>query len=270
LKPVETRDRDALERFLRRDEGAQVYGLADLDEPFWSAARAFVALDARGEIEAACLLLPQLHPPIVYAMSEPGHEPTRALVAALAPDLPDAFFANLPSGLAGSLGARYEIEPHGEHVKMLWSDRACIAGVDTSHVEALGPAHEAELAAFYGHEAYLPEERGGRFFAPYMLALGPWFGVREAGRLVCAAGLHVLSRRYGVAAIGNVATRPDRRSRGLARAATARLCSELAPMRTIALNVASANTAARRCYESLGFRDVLRYEEAGFRRRTAR
>jgi RimJ/RimL family protein N-acetyltransferase len=268
---LETRDRAALERFLRRHAAAQVYGLADLDEPFWPKARAFVRPGAGGEIAAACLVLGELAPPIVYAVAPPRDAATNALLAELAPELPEAFFANLPVGGARAFEPTYEVEPHGEYVKMVWAEREAAARVDTRSVERLGPEHEPELADFYARDAYLPEERGGRFFASYMLELGPWFGARESGRLACAAGLHVLSRRYGVAAIGNVATRPDLRGRGLARAATARLCLELAPhLATIALNVSATNTAARRCYEAIGFREVLRYEEAVFRRRRAR
>ena len=81
-------------------------------------------------------------------------------------------------------------------------------------------------------------------------------------------GVHVFSRRYGVAALGNVATVPERRGRGLARAVCARLCRELAPrVPLVGLNVAVANAPARRCYRALGFREVLRYEEAVLTRR---
>ncbi len=273
MKPFETRDRAALERFFRRDGAAeaQVYALADLDEPFWEAARCFVLAGADGEIAAACIVLESLAPAIVYAVAPPDHAPTHALLAALAPELPEAFYANLPLDAAALFEPLYERESQGEHVKMALVDARALAGVDTSRVESVGPAQFDELAAFYAEAAYLPEERSGRFFARYMLDLGPWFAIRERGALVSVAGLHVRSRRFGVAALGNIATRPDRRGRGLARAVTARLCAELRPSTpVIGLNVHASNTAARRCYEALGFREVLRYEEAELRRRAPR
>jgi ribosomal protein S18 acetylase RimI-like enzyme len=272
VKPVETRDRAELERFMRRDgaSAVQVYGLADLDEPFWPALRAFATRDASGELAAACLVLGSFEPPIVYAVAPPRHAPTLDLLGALAPDLPDAFFANLPLGALPLLAREFEVEPHGEHVKMELVEPDALERVDVTGVEPLGPAHADELGDFYAG-AYLPDERGGRFFARSMLALGPYFGVREAGQLVSVAGLHVLSERYGVAAIGNVATRPDRRGRGLARAVTARLARALRErVATIGLNVHAGNAAARRCYESLGFRERLRYDEGVLRRRRAR
>ena len=131
--------------------------------------------------------------------------------------------------------------------------------------------HFEELRAFYAHDAYTDEERHGRFFEPYMLELGSFFGVREAGRLISVAGVHVVSARAGVAAVGGIATRPDRRGRGLARAVTARLCRALRErVDLVGLNVATANASAIRCYESLGFLPVCRYEEMELVRRPKR
>jgi len=55
---------------------------------------------------------------------------------------------------------------------------------------------------------------------------------------------------------------------GPARAVCARLPRELsARVPLVGLNVATANAAALRCYEALGFRAVLRYEEGVLTRR---
>jgi len=79
---------------------------------------------------------------------------------------------------------------------------------------------------------------------------------------VAAAGVHVYSASRGVAALGNIATHPDRRGRGLGRAVTARLCASLlATVRHIGLNVHAENAAAIACYRGLGFEAVARYGE---------
>jgi predicted GNAT family acetyltransferase len=86
--------------------------------------------------------------------------------------------------------------------------------------------------------------------------------VRTGGRLVSIAGVHAYSERYGVAAVGNVATHPAYRKQGLGRAATAALCQFLnGRVEHIGLNVKSTNEAAVRCYESLGFEKVASYGE---------
>ena len=77
------------------------------------------------------------------------------------------------------------------------------------------------------------------------------------------SGLLVLAE--GVAMLGNVATRPDRRGEGLGRIATAALLVELSRRVTlIGLNVHADNAPARRLYLGLGFREEFLYEEAEF------
>lgn len=114
-----------------------------------------------------------------------------------------------------------------------------------------------QLEPFYG------QSYPGHWFDPRMLDTGQYFGIRDAGELVCAAGIHVHSPEYGMAALGNIATRPDRRrGRGLALRATARLCqSLLSEVNVVGLNVKADNRAAIACYEKLGFKAVAEYQE---------
>lgn len=86
-----------------------------------------------------------------------------------------------------------------------------------------------------------------------MVTDGVYFGVYEQDALVAAAGTHLVSRREGVAAIGNVYTRRDRRGRGLGRRVMSALLGDLTGIDTIGLNVRVDNQAALRVYESLGF-----------------
>jgi ribosomal protein S18 acetylase RimI-like enzyme len=93
------------------------------------------------------------------------------------------------------------------------------------------------------------------FFFPSMLEDGVFFGAREAGELVAVAGTHLAVPSEGVAAIGNVYTRRDRRGRGLAGALTSSVTAELVGMKipTIGMNVLQRNDTAVRVYERLGF-----------------
>ena len=78
--------------------------------------------------------------------------------------------------------------------------------------------------------------------------------LRDASGIASAGGVHFCSTQYGVAALGNIATRPGRRGHGLAKAVTARVCrSLLRVVPELGLNVESGNTPAIRCYRSLGF-----------------
>jgi predicted GNAT family acetyltransferase len=82
------------------------------------------------------------------------------------------------------------------------------------------------------------------------------------GRLVSAAGVHVYSEHYRVAAIGNVVTHPAHRNRGYAGLVTARLCrSLLEKVEHVGLHVKADNAAALACYRKLGFEIIASYRE---------
>ncbi len=260
------RDPRRLEAYLRRDPDAQLYALADLDDPFWGETTWYARMED-GEIRALVLLLRTLRIPIVYAISPGGELETGALLRALAPALPGSFFANLGLGLEAALAERYRHVSHGEHLKMILREPTALESVGTDLVEPLGPRDERELREFYAR-AYRADERGGRFFESYMLETGCYAGVRREGRLVAAGGLHVLSERFGVAAIGNVVTVSGLRRLGLGRSVTAFVArAALARVPRVGLNVAADNQPALRCYLGLGFAPVLRYQEGVFERR---
>jgi predicted GNAT family acetyltransferase len=101
------------------------------------------------------------------------------------------------------------------------------------------------------------------YFSRSMLEHGVFYGIREGGELIAAAGTHLVVPEEGVAAIGSIYTRRDRRGRGLATRVTGAVTRALLAMNlpTIALNVSPHNEPARRAYERLGFRHYCDYFE---------
>lgn len=133
---------------------------------------------------------------------------------------------------------------------------SALQSVDTAGVERLTMAELPEVDALY-REAY-PDT----WFEPSMLRTGLYFGLRRDGRLVSVGGVHVHSPAYRVSALGNVATHPRWRGRGLAKAVCARLCLVLKDSSdAIGLNVKADNQSAIACYRSLGFERVADYGE---------
>ena len=262
------RDRARIEQFFRRDERAHIYPLGDLDEYFWPDTTWF-ALETDGGLSALALLLEGLRLPVFYAVCPPGHEPTQELLERLETSLPPKFYGNLGPHLQTSLARRYRFEHIGTYFKMFLEEYAAAGREEALSTVRLTSSHLTELQRFYDHEAYLPEEAAGRFFEPYMLERWPYYAVREQGRLVSAGGVHLVSDRYGVAALGNIATRPDRRRQGFGRQIPQALCQALIPrVPLIGLIVDVRKHTAIRCYERLGFRMHCRYQEGIFYAKT--
>jgi ribosomal protein S18 acetylase RimI-like enzyme len=178
-------------------------------------------------------------------------ETTRALLAAL--EEPTGYLNLKPEQMGGAQGI-YEYRERHEMRRMMLDDFRPRNG----GAEALGPAACGEIERLYACGT-----GGGIAFAPFQLETGMFRGIRRKGELVAVAGVQVASRGEGVAAVGNVFTRPDWRGRGLAQAATSAVAAAAmeAGIGTIGLNVAASNAAAIRAYESIGFRTRFGYFE---------
>jgi ribosomal protein S18 acetylase RimI-like enzyme len=237
---------------LQRDRAWNGYAIADLDEPF----RQYATVAVEGG--AAVLVL--RHPGFTAINT---HGPAGGVAAILARiELPAAchFLARLSHRRA--LARHYEIDGH--EMLRLYATRGRFRRPRERTViaERLGPSDGAALTALYA--AY-----GESAFQPDQVESGVFYGVRDGrGGLSAAGGTHVVSRRYGVAAVGNVFTLPEARGRGYARAVTAAVVAELLDglVDLVVLNVAPENAPARRIYEGLGFRLRCRYWEGSARR----
>jgi ribosomal protein S18 acetylase RimI-like enzyme len=117
------------------------------------------------------------------------------------------------------------------------------------------------VRAFYEH-GY-----PGNWFVARMLETGLYKGVRRGDQWLALGGVHVYSATRGIAALGNIATHPSHRRRGLATSVTAALCLDLASrVKLIGLNVHAENHAAIACYGALGFKRVADYDELSLER----
>lgn len=249
-------DKATIEAVLRRNTFLNIYQLGDLDDRHWPFTT-WHALADGGEVKAVALVYTGLSQPTLLALAEDASAADMAeLVRSMPAVLPRRFYAHLAPGLSGMLAEHYAINSRGPHLKMALTDAGRLDGIDTSRVVSLTRADLDGLLPFYA------ESHPDNSFEPPMLDLGHCYGLRGPDGLVSAAGVHVHSPRYRVAACANIATHPDHRGRGHARTVVARLCMEL--LRTVehvGLNVKADNAAALRCYRSLGFEPVAEYEE---------
>jgi GNAT superfamily N-acetyltransferase len=141
----------------------------------------------------------------------------------------------------------------------MWLDRTMFQPAP-AHVERLLPVEVGELNRLYqlGFAAWLPANA---------IAEGVYFGIRVNGRLVAAAGTHVISRHARLAVVGNVLTHTDHRGRGYAKAVTSAVTAELLRYcDEVVLNVRSDNPPAIQAYAHLGYIEHARFEERLVRR----
>jgi ribosomal protein S18 acetylase RimI-like enzyme len=243
-----TTDRAVLRSFLERDRLYAAYAICDLEEREFPRTRWGIATQA-GEPIAVGMEYSGLTPQPLFVMGRlDGIEailrdvlrPRAAYIAARRESLP-------------AVEALYRIDPGPPMVRM-WVDRARFRPYP-SDVRRLLPVEIGDLNRLYqlGFASWLGSSA---------IAEGVYYGIRVGGRLVAAAGTHVVSPSARLAVVGNVFTDVDSRGRGYATAVTGAVTAEL--LRTsdqVVLNVRSDNPPALQAYRRLGYAEHVRFEE---------
>ncbi len=255
MKPVQLHDKNQIEAFLRRNVYLHIYAIGDLDEFFWPYTTWFARRDD-GRIRQIALLYSGSQLPALLAITDGRIDEMRDFLNSVAPLLPRRFYSHLSEGLSHLFAGMYHLDSHGIHCKMGLTDRSRCDRVDTAGVESLSKSDLHDLEKLYALSY------PGHWFEPRMLETGQYYGFWQDGKLVSVSGVHVYSKVYRVAALGNIATHPDHRGKGLASKVTARLCqSLLQTVDHVGLNVKTDNRSAIGCYERLGFEPIATYEE---------
>jgi ribosomal protein S18 acetylase RimI-like enzyme len=243
-----TTDRGLLSAFLERDRLFAAYAICDLDVREFARTRWGVAL-VGDEPTAVVLEYAGYAPQPIFLMGD------NAGISAVLRDVirpRAAYAAALPESLP-ALEAHYRVEPGPQMVRM-WVDRASFRPYPAD-VARLLPVEVGDLNRLYqlGFTAWLP---------PSAIAEGVYYGIRVGGRLVSAAGTHVVSPEARLGVVGNVMTHVDYRGRGYATAVTGAVTAEL--LRScdqVVLNVRADNPPALQAYRKLGYREHVRFEE---------
>ncbi len=257
--PQVERSPEALIELFERDRAVHSYGLADLEEPFWSQGRWY----RRGEAAVGVLDLEGAEVAIVYCVSARANDETLALLADLAAAkcLPPHSFLTGPLGVEAALEPWFEVRWCAPHTRMRLV--ATDVGTMRSIPDDVVALDSRSLEAIDRLFTAAPDS--GRFFTASMLDTGYYIGRFDRSQLVAMAGVHIVSERFRVAAIGNVLTHPDHRGQGHAGDLVRAVCARLAPtIDEISLNVSDDNVVARRLYDRLGFEVVIPFDEGEF------
>jgi ribosomal protein S18 acetylase RimI-like enzyme len=255
----ETRDRNSLAAYFSNNPLLHLYELGDLDDFYFEYTRWFVRRDDR-QITAAVLLYTAFDPPVLLGLAEQNSRGAlSSLLSDLLPHLPPRIYAHLSPGLEDLFSPGYTAAHHGLHHKMGLPPAVILPHVTAHKVTRLSSADADELTRLYD------EHYPAHAFDPRMLTGGVFWGVKAKGKIIAAAGVHVYSPQYQVAAIGNVVTHTAFRGLGLAKQVTIKLCQDLSnTVKTIGLNVKADNTPALRLYAQLGFVHMADYCEISF------
>lgn len=248
-----TTDRVLLREFLERDRLFAAYAICDLGDREFSRTRWGIAM-AGDEPIAVGMEYSGLTPQPMVVMGEP------AGIAAILRDVvrPRAAYVAAKAESLPAVAQHYRVEPGPEMVRM-WVDRGTFQPM-MSRVDRLLPVEVNDLNRLYqlGFAAWLPSSA---------VAEGVYYGIRVNGRLIAAAGTHVVSREAGLAAVGNVLTHADHRGHGYAKATTSAVTAELLRYcDQVVLNVRADNPPAIAAYLRLGYREYCRFEERLVRR----
>lgn len=253
MKTICIHDRDSIEAFLRHNTFLHLYSLGDLDDFFWHHTTWYALIEQ--QIEQLVLLYTGTSLPVLLGLTEEATS-MQELLRSIIHLLPKRFYAHLSGDVVSVFADDYHIRSHGLHYKMALTDISCLDAVDTSNVVALTESDLGDLKELY--RMSYPDN----WFEPRMLETGHYYGVRCGNNLVSAAGVHVYSEHYKVAALGNITTHPKFRGQGLAKLVCAKLCQALLQtVEHIGLNVKTDNKSAIACYSKLGFERIATYEE---------
>jgi ribosomal protein S18 acetylase RimI-like enzyme len=238
-------DKNEILHFLETDALYAAYAIGDLEAALFAQSE-WVGVEEKGELRALTLLFKGLSLPALFLMGDPDD---LAHILRL-PLSPEWVFVTCRKRHLQVLRTFYHIEPPTPMWRMtVRRDDFCPDESRlSSSVDALLPQDAGALEQLYA-------QGGADAFTPAQLVTGVFYGVRERGRLVSAAGTHLVSPSYGLGAVGNVYTDEAYRGQGYGTAVTSAVVTELfrRGMRLVFLNVAQANLGAIRIYHRLGF-----------------
>ncbi len=244
----ETTDRDMLRTFLETDRLYAAYAICDLDDREFSRTRWGVAM-AGGEAVAVALQYAGYSPQPVFVMGD--NDGIEAVFASVIK--PRTAFVASRTGHLPAVATHYRVDP-GPAMLRMWTDRAHFRPFPAD-VNRLLPVEIGELNRLYqlGFASWLPSST---------INDGLYYGVRVNGKLVAAAGTHVISQEARLAVVGNVMTHTDYRGRGYATAVTGAVTNDLLRFcDQVVLNVRADNAPALAAYRRLGFQTYLAFEE---------
>jgi ribosomal protein S18 acetylase RimI-like enzyme len=249
-------DREEIAAFLRTDRRYAAYALGDLDSSSRGRCSWGIAYDEAREATALAMHHDGLVPQPLFLMGDP--DGCRAILASVIKPR-DAFF-QATEALDAAAAEMYELERPTALLRMVVDARTFVPTAGAAERLHAGDIDDLNRLYQLGFRAG---------FAQAILDDAVYYGIRIRGRLISAAGTHVINRREGIAVVGNVMTHADFRGHGFARMVTGAVTADLLDqVPDVALNVHANNAPAIAAYSRLGYREYCQLTERLGRRRS--
>ena len=245
----ETRDKAKIRDFLMKDPYLHIYELGDLQEKLFPSTQWFVMED-KGEIVSSAMIYRAKNINILYMVDDTHPETAAELLEGITGRLPEKMYCLLSQNLVGVIAAKYEYEKTVSYDKMkLMGDIFISRNIKYPEFTYRINVNDSETVG-----EFLRSINPGAFYNRGMLGTGKYFCIRKNASLLAMAGVHLYSKEYSVAAIGNVVTAESERGKGYSSSVCASLCADLwNDVKIIGLNVRADNAPAIKVYNKLGF-----------------
>lgn len=261
-------DPDQIRTYLKTDVHYAAYTLGDLEPPYSEHATWYAASRA-GEIDGLALVYKGLTPPILFLMGDVSAL-SAILLYGIGPE--EVFYTVKPDALE-MLKSFYALDDMHSMFRMRIT-RGIFKPADSqiappAPIVPLGQEHVEDIVRLQ-EAAALSDGRDMRdiAFSPEMIRDGYYRGIFQEGRLVAAAGTHIVARQASMAAVGNIVVHPEARQQGLgtrvSQAVTQALIDDQLDL--IVLNVQQTNQPAVKIYRKLGYRQTGTFIEGAARR----
>jgi RimJ/RimL family protein N-acetyltransferase len=231
-------------RFLARDLTTNVLVLGNCYSPLLQVSMLFCAQEDN-RILGVCSVFHGFSKPSI-ALAGTTAEIKGALLEKALEEVDDVFISICPKDVVKILkGTTIVLSVHDEQQMITNSSKAEENNIEVVRVTE---SEFEELNKFY-------LEHHAMAWIPLQFKVGPYYCVRQNGRIVSAAGVHICTPK--IAHLGSIITDESYRNRGFGKACTSTLAHRLCKgRRIVSLYVMVDNKPAIQMYEKLGFKKI--------------
>ncbi|MBD7913219.1 GNAT family N-acetyltransferase [Clostridium cibarium] len=249
--------KDVIRSFLKNnDKDNYMYLCCNLEDEFWDCTQMFGLYDKEKIVAIAFLSFKYGFPILVGSSYCDEDENMNLLIKTLDKFLPKDLYCHLNPKSVKYLCDSREVTSSVIFYNMKLNKRKTNLSNTIDNVVRIEYSEKNKLIKFLeaSNPGYMMEEK--------YLKEGYYYGIFHNDEIISAAGVFSYGTEFGVLQIGNVATAPAYRNKGLAKKVISRLIKSIDLNETdIVLNVISHNYNALKLYKNLGFEVIGTFEE---------